>query len=89
LKEDSFQDLEFTRFQHRLRKVRGEEVRAINQLIVRCAESLVFFRDDLPWVRKFVERNSRYRIEPVNRKIPAEGGSIVWTRLEVHEGADD
>jgi hypothetical protein len=85
LNREALHDLSFPGFRWRRRKVRDAELHDINRLIVRCAESLVFFRDDLPWVSPFVERNSRHRVEPTVRKIPTDRGIIVWTRLEVRE----
>ena len=83
LNRESLQDLSFPGFRCRRRKLKGVELHDINRLIVRCAESLVFFSDDLPWVTRFVERNRRHRIEPTVRKISTDRGIMVWTRLEV------
>jgi hypothetical protein len=84
---ERIEDLSFPRFRFRRATIRGAEVRTINRLIVQSAESLVFFRDDAPWVRKFVERYKRYRIEPTVRKIPTGKGHLVWSRLELKEQA--
>ena len=42
----------------------------INRLIVRCAEDMVFYRDNHEWIGKFVAKNRYYRIEGVTERIP-------------------
>ena len=61
------------------------EIRDINKLIVRSAESLVFYRDDHDWVPRFIERHRRYRVESAVKRIPTEKREIVWTHLELRE----
>jgi hypothetical protein len=78
-------DFSFPDFSSRRRKVGLAEIREINRLIVRSAESLVFFRNNHDWVSRFVERNRRYRIEPTIRRIPNGTGEIIWSRLELRE----
>jgi hypothetical protein len=46
------------------RPLKRTELVTINRLIVQCAEDFVFFRDDLDWVKGFVSKNARYRVEP-------------------------
>lgn len=70
-------DLSFSRFSYCSRTVSRQEVVAINTAIVRCAETTVFYRDDLPWVRDFIARNRDYRIEPEVREIPHGTGTMM------------
>ena len=43
----------------------------------RCAEDLIFFRDDRDWIEGFVSKNRRYRIEPVTHKLPHGTGHLL------------
>ena len=59
------------------RHLKRAEVLEINRLLVRCAESLIFYRDDRKWVESFVSKNRRYRIEPVTHKLPHGTGHLL------------
>lgn len=59
------------------------DVMHINRLIVRCAEEMVFYRDDMPWVERFVANNRRYRIEPVTQKVPVPNGTLQLSTLRI------
>jgi hypothetical protein len=59
---DSPSDLSFRRFRARHRTLTRQEVRSVNQLIVRCAEDLVFFRDERDWIPTFVKRNAGFHV---------------------------
>ncbi len=72
-------DLKFRNFRSRQRKIRGDAVREVNRLIVQSAEKLVFYRDDNAWVKRFVERNSKYRIEPTMHKVRTGKGNLAIT----------
>jgi len=76
-------DLSFANFRCRRRNISPQEVAEINRLIVRCAEDIVFYRDDLAWVRRFIEKNRHYRIEPTISKQPTRTGSLLISRLKV------
>ena len=69
-------DLKFGGFRHRQRKLRGYDIREINRLIVQSAEKLVFYRDEHHWVKRFIERNSKFRIEPIVQKIRTKKGYV-------------
>lgn len=69
-------DFSFSNFAYTNRKLNHKEVRSINKLIVRCAESIVFYQDNHDWVPNFVRRNSRFRIELQTRKVPSENGTL-------------
>jgi len=73
---DTAPDFSFGKFRYRFRTPRRSEVIDINRLIVRCAEDIVFYRDDLVWVRDFIEKNRHYRIEAVTERIPRGTGFL-------------
>lgn len=67
-------DFEFKKFRHRHLTPRRSDIIEINRLIVRSAENMVFYRDDLPWVRHFIVKNRNYRIEAVVDRLPHGSG---------------
>jgi hypothetical protein len=67
-------DITFGNFRAMPRRLRRTEVADVNRLIVQCAEELIFFRDDLAWIPGFIEKNGRYRIEPITRRLPHGAG---------------
>lgn len=73
----------FDRLVCRRKEATHAEIRLANQLIVRCAESFVFYRDELPWVRAFIEKNRNFRIEARNTRIPTPRGFAVITMQNV------
>ena len=73
----------FSDFKYTIRKLNRSEVVTINRLIVRCAETTVFFRDNFDWVLNFVKKNSRFRIETITGNLPYEKGSILWATQEI------
>jgi len=78
-------DFSFSGFRHTVRRLSRPEVMSINRLVVRCAETTVFFRDNYEWVPKFVEKNARFRIEPRTQRIPHGNGMLLWFTQEVCE----
>jgi len=62
--ERNLTDFSFPHFRYIIQKLSRPEVININRLIVRCTESVVFFRDDHKWIPEFVKKNSKFRIEP-------------------------
>ncbi len=70
-------DLDFANFGYRVSKLSRSQVGEVNKLIVRSAESLVFFPVLYDWIPKFVNRNSPYRIEPVTSALPTPSGSMM------------
>ena len=71
------QDLSFPKFGAALRRLKRTEVVDLNRLIVRCAEDLILYRDDREWVKGFVAKNQRYRIEPVTQKLSTGTGDLL------------
>ena len=69
-------DLSFRRFTAKQRVLRRQEIIEINRCLVRCAEDMVFFRDNLDWIVPFIARNRHYRIEGVTQRIPNGTGFL-------------
>lgn len=69
-------DLSFGKFSHRTRTLGRQEILDINRSIVRCAEDIVFYRDDHKWIKPFITKNRHYRIETVVRKLPRGTGFL-------------
>ncbi|OAF05541.1 hypothetical protein AYJ54_01150 [Bradyrhizobium centrolobii] len=67
-------DFSFAKLRTRICRPARSEVVALNRLLVRCAENTVFFRDDLPWVYKFVKDNRNYRVEGKTERINTGNG---------------
>jgi len=82
-------DFSFSGFRRSIRKLTRPEVISVNRLIVRCAETTVFFRDNYEWVPKFAKKNARFRIEPRTRRIPYGNGTLLWFTQEVSETWSD
>jgi hypothetical protein len=80
-------DLSFAKFTSRQRTLRRAEIGGINRLIVRCAEDMVFYRDNYDWVADFIAKNRIYRIEAVTDRIPYGAGfmSISTQRIVSHQ----
>jgi hypothetical protein len=58
------------------------EDRLIEEFLRPSAEATVFFSKKMAWVKRFVYRNSRFRIEIRSFNFPTENGEI---RLFKHE----
>lgn len=76
-------DFEFSEFRSTTKKLSRKDVSLINRDIVRCAESIIFFSKRLPWVEKFVNKYSKYRVEPKTIKLPDGKGNILWFTQEI------
>lgn len=76
-------DLSFSGFRYAVRKISRAEAVSINRLIVRCAEDLVFFREDYSWIPEFVKRNAQFRIETKTYRTPCKNGALLWHKCEV------
>ena len=75
-------EFSFTNFRYRLRNIGRHEVARLNRLVVRCAEELVFYRDERPWVLPFVDKNRRYHVETVVKQFRTPAG----TRMSYRPG---
>ena len=58
---------------YRVLEVGREEVRALNRLLVQCAETLVFYRDDPPWVKPFIMKHASFHIETHTQELGTLG----------------
>jgi len=75
----------FTNFDCKNKRLGRREIAQINKLIVRCAEELVFFRDNHPWVSGFLRKNSQFRIEPRTHKVPHGTGMVMFYSQDIAE----
>lgn len=82
-------DFSFPDFRHTIRKLSRPEVTSVNRLIVRCAETTVFFRDNYEWAQKFVKKNASFRIEPRTQRMPYGNAALLWFTQEVSETRND
>jgi hypothetical protein len=78
-------DYSFSGFRRAILKLSRSEVMNINRLIVRCAETTVFFRDNYEWVSSFVKKNADYRIEMKIVKIPYKKGNLLCATQEIRK----
>jgi hypothetical protein len=76
-------DFSFPKFTYRRRTPSHSKVVEINRLIVRCAEDMVFYRDNYEWIGKFVAKNRHYRIEAVTKRVPAAGGFLIFSQHQI------
>jgi hypothetical protein len=76
-------NLSFANFRSRSRGINHAELLDINCTLVRCAEDLVFYRDDRPWVQPFIAKNRHYRIEPDTQKLATPSGTALISTLRV------
>jgi hypothetical protein len=74
---DKAPDLTFKNLRTVVRKLKRKDVVQINKTIVRCAEDLLFYRDDRDWVAKFVSKNRSYQIEPITQKLETDSGHML------------
>lgn len=75
-------DFTFSHFRHRLRRIRRKELAAVNRKLVQCAEDLVFYRDDHPWVKPFIKKNTCYRVETEIQTLLGPG-AVPRARLRI------
>ncbi len=55
-------DLSFSHFRRVVRNLTRQEVMYVNRLLVQCAETTVFFRDNHAWVPDFIRKNAGFRL---------------------------
>jgi hypothetical protein len=78
-------NLAFTNFSADYRKVDYDEIRRVNTLLVQCAEDMVFFRDDKPWIQKFIEKNKFYHVGMINVRKRTTTGFKIFQRQKIIE----
>jgi hypothetical protein len=76
-------DPNFGKFRYSIRTLVRHEVIQLNELIVRCAEDAVFFRDDRPWMRILIEKNRDFRIETLVEKKDVGDRLLVMSRQRI------
>lgn len=76
-------DLSFPHFRCRRVRVSRSEARQINELIVRCAEELVFSQHRRAWVEPFIRKNAIFCLEADTTRLPSEGGYLILSRLQI------
>jgi uncharacterized protein DUF4238 len=69
-------DLHFKGFRARRRILNHQELIEINRLLVRCAEDLVFYKNDESGIRGFISKNRFFRIEGITQRIPVGTGFL-------------
>jgi hypothetical protein len=76
-------DFDFAHFCVRVRDIGRQELLVLNRLLVQCAEDLVFYRDDRPWVKPFVAKYSRYRIETLTQEFGTPSSAVLLSRQRI------
>ena len=76
-------DFSFKDHRNRTRRLSRREAIEINRMLVRAAESEVYYCDPQPWIPGFVKKNATYRTEVIANRIPHGSGTIIHTRTEV------
>ncbi|MGB5903393.1 MAG: DUF4238 domain-containing protein [Xanthobacteraceae bacterium] len=83
-------DLSFKKFRFQHHRLRRQETIEINKCIVRCAEDLVFYRDNSAWISPFVSKNRNYHVAGLTERIPFGRGFLnLSTQRIVLRSADD
>jgi hypothetical protein len=77
----------FENFRSRVRIASRAEVRALNQLVVQCAEDMVFSSVNHPWIGRLVERNAKFSLAHTTGRMKIDSGFYTFTSLGVEEGA--
>lgn len=76
-------DLSFSNLRTRLLHINRAEAIEINRTLVRCAEELVFYCHNAPWVANFVRKNREYRVEATTDRIYTGRGYLNISRHRV------
>jgi len=78
-------DFNFPDFRYRFSKIFGDKVRKINQIIVRSAEYLVFYKKNYDWVIPFIKKNAEYWVENVPSKLKTEDGVYIYNSTQLRK----
>lgn len=84
-----YMGFKFSNFSFERRQVTRAEALGINRLLVQSAEDTVFFPDDQPWVRGFVEKHRHFRLETENVQVPHPRGALQVSRQSIVRFARD
>ena len=82
--KEKIESLSFHNFRSSFRELKHKEVIAINTILVRCAESIVFYYREHEWIHNFVKHNASFRIE-LKSKITCtgNGGTLACLHEEI------
>lgn len=69
--------LTFARLRSRFRRVSHQDIRSINRAIVQCADSLIFYAQDQPWVEPFVKKHRGFKIDCITQDMKIPEGSML------------
>jgi hypothetical protein len=78
-------DLSFPKFRFVMVRATQSQVSALNRLIVRNAEDIVFFRDDEDWVKRFIAKNASYSVASMVDNFDTDDGTLTLSRIRVRE----
>jgi hypothetical protein len=59
------------------------KLNALNRLLVRGAEDLVFCRDDYAWVKPFISKHPGYHVGTRTQELNTEGGAVLISQQKV------
>lgn len=74
-------DFSFSHHRVRKRVLAHQEVRAINTLVARCSENLIFCRDRSDWLIGFMRKHQKFRVATLMDRIPAGDGVYLMSRI--------
>lgn len=74
-------EVSFPHFQLSRRNANFSRVRSVNELIVRCAEKLIFCAAMNEWTQRFISKNQNYRLKVYADRIPLDGGQMIFCRI--------
>jgi hypothetical protein len=77
----------FENFRSQVRTASRAEVRALNQLVVQCAEDMVFSNVNHAWIGRLVERNARFSLAHTTARMKTQDGYYTFTSLGIREEA--
>jgi hypothetical protein len=78
-------DLTFSNLTYVRRGQKRQAVLDVNRRLVRCAEELVFYRDNHEWVDRFIEKNRHYRIKPITKMVAVGGRQVRFASQCIQE----
>jgi Protein of unknown function (DUF4238) len=78
-------DTKFSNLTYIRRGQKRQAVLDVNRRLVRCAETLVFYRDNYEWVDRFIDKNRRYRIEPITEMHTVAGRRLPFYSQRIQE----
>jgi len=70
-------DFDFPEFKIRDLELRRQEVIQLNRLLVRCADNMIFYSENLKWIKSFIQNNRSFRADCRTSKIPTENGEFL------------